>query len=88
MADPAFAIAVGVIPKDPSVFRELSYTDENLTQIDTWDSPAKGTLLMRKVLGYNEGDLSTVETTYSGVTMRTTLTFTNGNLVSTDTVQL
>ena len=86
--NPEYTIAVGVIENDPTIFKEYAYTSGDLTQISTWDSPAKGTLLMQKVLAYSGGNLSTIQTTYSGITLQTTYTFTDGNLVSTDTVRL
>lgn len=80
--NPEYAIAVGVIESDPLVFKEFSYTDGDLTQIDVWDSAAKSTLLMQKVLTYSEGNLATLSATYSGITLTNTYTFVDGDLRS------
>lgn len=86
--DPEYTIAVGVIENDPTVYKEFSYTSGDLTQISTWGTSAKNTLLIQKTLTYSNGDLASVTTTYSGVSLRTDYTFTNGDLVATDTMSI
>lgn len=67
-------------------YKEFTFTGSNLTQIDVWDTSAKGTKLFTKTITYDAGNIDTITLTdeLSGTTLTKQIAFVDG-VISTIT---
>lgn len=83
-----FIRAIIAEASDPTKYSEFTYTDDNLTLIDTWEDATKSTKIFIKTFGYTGDNLTTIllSDVISGIDVLSTFGYTGDNLTSINKV--